>query len=155
MLYNSPINLNSLNLSEEDKLLTLGVLKKFLEVSTSEGDTLTNMLELEEFIKTLPQAMDTIKIKEYVADGVVVREATALKGTIVSGKTHLKTEVGFLSKGCMVTLTNYGIEFLTAPSTVVYPANIKRISYCISDVVWSNIHSTSDIPMNDTQLLGD
>ena len=152
---NLPININALNLSVEDRLLALGVLKKFLEVSTMDGDILTNMVELESFIKTLPQAMDTIKIKEYVADGVVVREASALKGTLVSGRTHLKSEVGFLSKGSMITLTNYGIEFLTAPTTVIYPANIKRISYCISDVVWSNIHSTSDIPMNDTQLLGD
>lgn len=95
-----------------------------------------SMVALEEQI--LPE------IKNYFGKNVYIREMFMKKDSLVVGKIHKFENVNILSKGKALVLSHEGAKVIEAPCTFVASPGAKRVIVALEDLVWSNVHGTSE-----------
>jgi hypothetical protein len=106
------------------------------------------ILAVEEAISKLPGAMfgdnKICPLTHVFTDGVYVREIFIPKGVLGVGKIHKHQHANFLMKGEVSVLTEFGVERLKAPQSMVSLAGTKRIVFTHEDTIWITIHANPD-----------
>ncbi len=97
---------------------------------------------LEARLLQMPQL--EIEPRHYFSDGAYAREITIPAGSVVTGKIHKYAQINILSKGEISVLTENGIEWVSAPFTVVSPPGTKRVAWAHTECVWTTILGTDE-----------
>ena len=85
--------------------------------------------------------------------GTYARELFMPKGTVIVGKIHRESHVNIISKGKVVVHTENGKETLQAPHTFISPAGIKRAVYIEEDTIWTTIHLTKNLGVENLETI--
>lgn len=99
----------------------------------------------------LERAQDML-VDHKFADGVYVRTLFMPKGTVVSGRVHLRECVNIMVSGSVTLLTVDGPMRLDAPQMFVSPEGSKKVAYINEDTVWVTTHS---LPPTDPEDIWD
>lgn len=100
----------------------------------------TKVIAFENLLKQYPQL--ELKVVHHFSKGVYARELHIPAGTILTGEIHKFENLNILSKGVIEVLTEYGMQRVEAPFTVVSPAGTKRVARALTDCVWTTVHGT-------------
>ena len=112
----------------------------------------TTGLEARARIQLLAAVLDSLDSKLDIADMPLVhhfapnqygREIHLKAGTVIVGKIHKYAQLNVVSQGQCIVATFEGEQLITAPATFVSPAGVQRAVMCISDTVWTTIHTAS------------
>ena len=95
---------------------------------------------IEAEMKKFPQL--DIPVKHYFSDGIYAREITVPPDSLITGVIHKYPQINILSRGIIRVSVDEEIREFAAPYTVVSPAGVKRIAYCITEVVWTTFVQT-------------
>ncbi len=99
-----------------------------------------SIFELENEILELPQI--PLEPTHYFADGLYARELWMPKGSVVTGKIHIKEHLCIISFGDVTVASDEGTTRLVGPCTFVGKPGSKRALYMHEDTLWTAIHST-------------
>lgn len=97
--------------------------------------------------KKMLEAVDIqIKIepKHHFSKGLYAREIFIPKGTLLTGKIHKHEHLNIISQGDISVLTEFGVQRVKAPFTLISQPGTKRLGYTNEDTVWTTIHVTSE-----------
>ena len=78
------------------------------------------------------------------SEGIYVREMSMLKGGVVIGKIHNRSQTWFLMKGKLKIANENGTITYNAPTYVNGLAGAKRVIYALEDSVFVNVHPNPD-----------
>lgn len=94
---------------------------------------------------------DIAPVSHYHCEGNYAREIFIAKGTCMIGKIHKHEHINVLSAGHCYVVTEAGREELRAPKTFISSPGIKRAVYAIEDTVWTTIHPTDSIDLEEIE----
>lgn len=100
-----------------------------------------SLLQLEASCKEQPQV--EIPVVDYFAGGVYGRQVTIPAGVVLVGKIHKHEQINVLLQGTIQVATEEGVVELTAPTTFISPAGVKRAGFTLTEVVWLTFHGTN------------
>ena len=113
------------------------------------------IVAIEERIKSIPGAVigdnELCPLKHSFADGVYVREIFIPAGTLIVGKIHKHSHPNFISSGRVAVMTEEGPKEIVGPCTMISPAGTKRLVYAYEDTVWTTIHVTDKINLEEIE----
>ncbi len=113
-----------------------------IDESTALPDMKKNIDNLENEMKKKDQV--EIKTTNRFCNGIYAREVFIPKGVILTGKIHKQAHINIISKGKISVATEYGVEILKAPCTIISEPGTKRAGYAHEDTVWTTIHATEE-----------
>lgn len=90
-----------------------------------------------------------LPVTERLCDGMYVREMKIPKGTVLTGKIHIREHVSVVN-GDITIVTERGIQRYTGHHVLISPAGTKRVGLAHEDTVWTTIHAT---PLTDLSLI--
>lgn len=83
---------------------------------------------------------------------VYVREITIPAGQLIVGKIHRHEHVNFISRGDVTCVTEgAGVQRLKGPCTLISPMGTKRVLYTHEETVWTTIHVTDAVKVEDAE----
>jgi len=85
-----------------------------------------------------------VPIQHYFANGVYAREMSLPAGVLIVGKIHNFENLCVISKGKVRVVTDEGTAELSAPTTFVGKAGVKRVILALEDTVWTTFHTSID-----------
>jgi len=104
------------------------------------------LLAFEEAMKNSPRAVigddESMPVTHTFSNGIYTREIFIPKGSFVVGKIHRHEHPNMLVKGSVVMMTEGGVESISAYTSMVSPAGIKRFLYTLEDTIWITVHRT-------------
>lgn len=107
-------------------------------------ETDLDIYELEQYLKTL----DGIEIEpeNIFSGGVYIRQITVPAGSLIIGKRHRYETCNMLLKGEMSLYVGGGKPpvRIEAPLLFTSQPGVKKMAYCHSEVIFSNIHPTQE-----------
>ena len=103
--------------------------------------TLQAIHALEDAIARSGQGIE-LPVTHYFTPGIYAREIRIPAGTVLTGRTHLQTQLNILSQGEISVWIDGQIRRIRAPATIVSPAGIKRVAFAHTDCVWTTLHGT-------------
>lgn len=107
------------------------------------------VFEAEAIMKEMPQV--ELEVVHHFSKGVYARELHIPAGVTLTGEIHKFKNLNILSKGRMKVLTEDGIIEVEAPFTVVSPAGTKRIAHTLTDCIWTTIHGTDEVDVDNIE----
>lgn len=125
-----------------------------MQIDNSVGNLATTrdkVFAAEEYMKTLPSAVDQCKLVHHFSKGIYARELHIPAGILLTGQIHKYPQLNILSKGRMSVLTEEGVREVEAPFTVSSPAGTKRIAYAHTDCVWTTILPTDETDIEEIE----
>jgi quercetin dioxygenase-like cupin family protein len=105
---------------------------------------------LEQSVLREPQV--ELSVSERLCDGMYLREMFIPKGTILTGKIHIREHVSIISRGDITIVTEQGTERYVAPQILISPPGTKRVGFAHEDTIWTTIHAT---PLRDLEKIPD
>ncbi len=95
------------------------------------------------------------KIDHTFSPGVYMRTMEMPAGSIIIGHMHKTDHINILLKGKISVVIDGELRNLSAPYIVVSSAGTRKVAYVHEDVVWANVHATSetDIVKLEEQLI--
>jgi hypothetical protein len=101
------------------------------------------ILALEKLILAGSELLDTADIttRHMYAEGVYLREMSAVAGTLITGMVQYAVNANIISKGKVLVATEAGTITYTAPCTFISPLGDKRVIWVMEDTIWTSIHS--------------
>jgi len=107
----------------------------------TEPVTRSQLLEFQGMVSKMPNQIDPEAITtHHFAPGVYGRQMDLPKGSLIVGKLHKHSFLNILTKGVVGISSEFGREIVSAPSTWVSEAGIKRTMFAIEDVQMIGIH---------------
>jgi hypothetical protein len=106
-----------------------------------EGDLIDKIYALEELNK--PDNVEnpiTPPLNHHHCDGLYGREIFLPKGTIATGRVHLKDHISVISQGKVTVVTPDEIVTYESPITFTAKKGCKRCLYVHEDTIWTTIH---------------
>jgi hypothetical protein len=100
------------------------------------------MAILEAEMEKYPSTLETLRVREFQAPGLYIRELFVPAGTIATGKIHKVGHVNIISKG-LVTVLGEG-KRIKAPYTFVSPPGTKKAIFAHTDTLWTTVHATEE-----------
>lgn len=94
-------------------------------------------LEASIVAELVPVEMDT---RHHFAHGVYTRELRLPAGTVVTGAIHRHSCTNIVAHGEGKVVTDEGTHFFKAPHIFVSGPGVKKAVYCITDIIWLNVH---------------
>lgn len=91
-------------------------------------------------------------VTERLCDGMYLREMTIPKGTVLTGKIHIREHVSVILKGDITIVTEEGTRRIVAPCILISPPGTKRVGFAHEDTTWTTIHAT---PLTDLKEIPD
>jgi hypothetical protein len=104
---------------------------------------------LEGEMLAMPQI--EIAVTHTFVNGLYAREIFIPKGTILTGKIHKTDHLNIISKGDISVITEDGVKRVQAPCSIVSRAGTKRAGYAHEDTVWTTIHATPEMPLDELE----
>ncbi len=104
---------------------------------------------LEKEILELPQI--ELKPVHYFAKGLYARELWMPKGSVVTGKIHIKEHICIISYGDVTVASDEETIRLVGPCTFVGKPGSKRALYMHEDTLWTAIHATDCTTVEDCE----
>lgn len=111
-------------------------------MSLPPAPTRGQILRFEGELRRLPQV--DAPTHHTFAPGLYIRTIELAAGTTLTGMVHKTEHVFLLTKGILTVVTEDGRQTLEAPAQFVARAGLKRVGYCHTDVVCSNVHITTE-----------
>ncbi len=121
-----------------------------------EADDATSSLPDAERVTTLRAYMEWIvdrivasplderlRTEHDLSDGLYRRTMYAREGTVIVGAPHKKSSLVFLQAGTISVMTERGTATMSGPLVFQAPSGSRRIGYCHTDVVWSNVFAVT------------
>ena len=121
--------------------------------------TRDDIIGFEGYLKGQPNVMlnDCFPLKHTFSDGIYVREIFIPAGSELTGKIHLHEHPNFLVQGVVRVATEFGVETLVAPVSIISKPGTKRALHAITDVRWITIHlnptNTQDLEKLEKQII--
>lgn len=107
--------------------------------------TLEQIHALEDAIRAGGDLIDVDEItRHHFADGIYGRELRIPAGTVLTGKMHRHATLNILAAGEITVSTVDGMKRLRAPAIFTSPANCKKVGYAHTDVVFLNVHPSTE-----------
>ena len=106
---------------------------------------------MESFLRTQEQLPQ--QLTHHFSQGVYARELVIPKDAIITGKIHKYAQLNILSKGDISVLTENGVIRVRAPFTLVSPPGTKRIAYAHEECVWTTIHGTELLDLDQIEAV--
>lgn len=94
---------------------------------------------------------DHIELNHHLMDGLYRRTMLAKEGTMVVGGVHKKACLVFLQAGTISVVTEHGASTLTGPLVFESGPSARRVGFCHTDVVWSNIFAVTGTNLDDIE----
>lgn len=94
----------------------------------------------EEYLKQFPQV--EMNPKHEFIDGMCKREVIFEKGTLATGKVHIKDHMDVMLEGEMLVATPDGFKHLIAPCTMTTKAGTKKAGIALERTRWVSYHPT-------------
>lgn len=91
----------------------------------------------------LSKLMLETNVKNYLVDGLYVRELTLVQGSLVLSRVHKRPLINIISKGTVTVIDSNGETTYTAPSTFISPAGTQRVVFASEETVWNTAHLTT------------
>lgn len=82
---------------------------------------------------------------------IYVRSGTMKKGMMVVGHIHKEPHLNILSVGSMELWIDGVITTVVAPAIFEAPANSRKILYTLEDCVFSNIHNSDKVDLQELE----
>lgn len=98
--------------------------------------------EAEALLVTLPGA--ECPLVHRFTPGLYIRELFMPAGTVATTKIHRTEHPFFVSKGRVNIFLNGEIQEVEAPYCGITLPGTRRVLYCLTDVVWTTVHSNKD-----------
>lgn len=98
--------------------------------------------EMKKFPFSGPIRQIEIPTRHLFSLGLYAREITVPADALITGVIHKTPQINILSKGIIRVSIDEDVREISAPHTVVSPAGVKRIAYCVTEVVWTTIIHT-------------
>lgn len=126
-----------------------------LEEDLSPAEMRKRILDLERAMRHMDGQEVEIEIVHHFAPGVYLREMRCPAGVTFVGKLHKTEHICILSQGKITVWTDEGVKTLEAPATIHSYPGAKRVGYCHTDVVWTNVHPTdeTDVEKIEEQII--
>jgi quercetin dioxygenase-like cupin family protein len=105
--------------------------------------TLEKIEAVEVKLLDLPQV--TMPLIHLFSPGVYYREIFMPKGTFVIGHQHKTEHLNIVLAGKATVLMDGQLQEITAPSTFVSKAGVRKMLYIIEDMRWVTIHPTAGL----------
>jgi len=105
--------------------------------------TREQVMALEEAMLAMPEQIE-LETQHHFAPGIYVRELLIPAGTVLTGKIHRHELMNILVSGTIQVTTDNGVSELTGPKIYNSPPGMKKAAYAITDVIWLNIHPTTE-----------
>lgn len=121
-------------------------LQIFQDGGTNQNDAIYS---LEKEILALPQI--ELKPVHYFAKGLYARELWMPKGSVVTGKIHIKEHLCIISYGDVTVASDEETIRLVGPCTFVGKPGSKRALYMHEDTLWTAIHATDCNTVEDCE----
>lgn len=121
-------------------------LSVFNESNTNQNQSI---FELEQEVLELPQI--PLEPVHYFAKGLYARELWMPKGSIVTGKIHIKEHLCIISFGDVTVASDDCTMRLTGPCTFVGKPGSKRALYMHEDTLWTAIHATDKTTVEECE----
>lgn len=99
------------------------------------------ILRAEAALLTLPQI--ELNPVHYFPEGLCARELFMPKGSVVTGKIHVKEHLVVIPYGDVTVATNDGLERYIGPVTFVGKPGSKRALYMHEDTLWIAVHASN------------
>lgn len=131
-----------------DELMMSGYPQAKNTASKNKEDQRESILKMERSLKSLPQIK--LEPKHYIAGGMYARELFMPKGAAVTGKIHIKEHLVILC-GDVSVATDDGVTRYTGYCTFVGSPGSKRALYMHEDTVWTAIHTTDKVTVEDCE----
>lgn len=104
--------------------------------------TYEQILALEDELRKYPPV--ECPVFHHFAEGTYTREVHIPAGTTLTGKIHRFSTINILAKGEIEVTGPEGMTRMTAPAVFVSGAGMKKVGHAITDVVWINVHPSSE-----------
>lgn len=120
---------------------------------TGEIATLENIQKAERIIKSWEDSLgeDPFPLFHTIADGMYSREMHVPRGYLIVGKMHRYEHLVRVDKGRIWVADETGIKEVTAHQTFVSKPGIKRIGIVLEDLVWTDIHKTDKMTLEEIE----
>lgn len=90
-----------------------------------------------------------IPVKEFIHDGIYVREIFIPKGTLAIGNAHPNSFIETVSKGKVVMFSDDSEKTIIAPFTRVAQAGKKKFGLATEDTIWTTYHKVTSNNIGD------
>jgi len=117
-------------------------------VAISKEDKRKAIYEMENSILALPQVKAVPK--HYIGGGMYARELFMPEGSVFTGKIHVKEHIVILC-GDVTVATDEEVVRYTGYCTFVGKPGSKRALYMHADTVWTAIHTTDKITVEECE----
>jgi len=84
-----------------------------------------------------------VPIRHYFVNGMYAREAFIPKGAVLLGAVHMHDHINICSKGDISVVTEFGVQRVQAPATIIGKPGTKRAGFAHEDTVWVTLHATN------------
>lgn len=108
-----------------------------------------SIFDLENEVLAMPQI--PLEPEHYFAEGLYARELWMPKGSLVTGKAHVKDHLVIIIFGHVTVASDEGTIELKGPCTFVGKAGSKRALYMHEDTLWTAIHSTDKTTVEECE----
>jgi quercetin dioxygenase-like cupin family protein len=101
-----------------------------------------NTQNIEDLIRSTPDATTDFDVEHYQIDGVYVRSLFITAGMVLTGKIHNHEHIAILAQGTIRVYNGEEYKEISAPCTWVERAGIKRLGYALTDCTFINVIRT-------------
>lgn len=112
-------------------------------------DQNVQIFDLENEILDLPQL--SLEPVHYFAKGLYARELFIPKGTILTGKIHLKEHLCIVPYGDISVANDGETKRIQGYATFVGTPGGKRAGYAHEDTLWIAIHATENVTVEECE----
>ena len=139
-----------MTMEQAQKGCTLSQPKRTLDSSISPKQYRDGVMEFEEYIKSLPDAMgrDDFPLEHQFVPGAYIRTITIPADIVMTSEIHKVTHPYFVMKGIVDVVTDTGVQRIEAPYRGITQAGTKRVLRTYTEVIWSTVHVTNETDLN-------
>jgi len=124
--------------------------KEVATISKKASNFRANINKLETDMKAMEQQVGLVETHHF-SNGVYARELFIPEGTLLTGKIHKHENLNILSQGTISVATEDGVKTITAPATIVSKPGTKRLGFAHTDCVWTCVHSTDKVDLEEIE----
>lgn len=125
-------------------------IKSFFSMqAATKQEARAKLVELETQLLAMPQM--PLEARHYIAGGMYARELFMPKGSIVTGKIHLKEHLCHISFGWVTVVEDSKTYDVRGPCTFIGDAGSKRALLMHEDTLWTAFHTTDKLTVEECE----